>query len=153
MFLAETSREICFPPVSPQDINHQRGNPILLFMSTLSTPSYCEQLSNFAILSINNQATNARIRGAKIIPARDTNPFRRRRPLSHRNRTTAVLADRNDPTYPLNRAAAYPKLSKYVSTGTRGKNRPFADFGTFLCCEQMRGCRAGLYDCDLARCY
>jgi hypothetical protein len=35
--------------------------------------------------------------------------------------TTAMLADRNDPTYPLNRAAAHLRLGKYVSTGTRGK--------------------------------
>lgn len=28
--------------------------------------------------------------------------------------TAAIFADRNDPTYPLNRAAAYLKLGKYV---------------------------------------
>lgn len=30
--------------------------------------------------------------------------------------TTAILADRSDPTYLLNRAAAYLKLGKYVQT-------------------------------------
>jgi tetratricopeptide (TPR) repeat protein len=29
--------------------------------------------------------------------------------------TAAILADRKDPTFPLNRAAAYLKLGKYVS--------------------------------------
>lgn len=36
-----------------------------------------EQLSDLAILSINDQATQARIRGAKALRARDVNPFTR----------------------------------------------------------------------------
>ena len=33
--------------------------------------------------------------------------------------TTAILADKNDATYPLNRAAAYLKLGKYVFDSIR----------------------------------
>ena len=44
---------------------------------------------------------------------------------------TAMLADRNDPTYPLNRAAAHLKPGKYVSTGTQGKTDHLLILGRF----------------------
>jgi hypothetical protein len=54
------------------------GN-IAVHVNTLNTQLLLthEQLSNLAILSINDQATNARIRGAKIICVSDINHFTR----------------------------------------------------------------------------